>query len=62
MNGNGFYWRPVKKDKLTESQWKAHQNTYGGVLSADGKNWYCSPKALKAVLTNNIEKLTPGKP
>ncbi|MBP6025301.1 glycosyl hydrolase family 28 protein [Ferruginibacter sp.] len=61
MNGNGFYWRPVKKDKLTESQWKAHQNTYGGVLSADGKNWYCSPKALKAALTNNIGKLTPGK-
>ena len=28
MNGNGFYWRPIKKDKLTESQWKAHQKNW----------------------------------
>jgi DNA sulfur modification protein DndE len=61
MNGNGFYWRPLKKDKMTESQWKAHQKVYGGVLSADGKTWYCSPKALKAAVTNNIGKLTGGK-
>lgn len=61
MNGNGFFWRPVKKDKMTESQWKAHQRNYGGVLSADGKSWYCSPKALLASKTNNIGKLTEGK-
>lgn len=61
MNGNGFFWRPVKKDKMTESQWKAHQRNYGGVLSADGKTWYCSPKALLASKTNNIGKLTDGK-
>jgi polygalacturonase len=24
MNGNGFYWRPLKKDKMTETQWKQH--------------------------------------
>ncbi len=61
MNGNGFYWRPIKKDKLTESQWKAHQNKYGGLIAADGKTWYSSSKALKAALTNNIGKLTDGK-
>ncbi len=61
MNGNGFFWRPVKKEKMTESQWKAHQKNYGGVLSADGKTWYCSPKALLASKTNNIGKLTDGK-
>lgn len=61
MNGNGFYWRPLKKEKMTESQWKAHQKTYGGVLSADGKTWYCSPKALLASKTNNIGKLVDGK-
>ena len=61
MNGNGFYWRPVKKDKLTESQWKAHQVNYGGVVSADGRHWYSSPKALKGSLTNNIGKLAGGK-
>ncbi len=61
LNGNGYYWRPIKKDKLTESQWKNWQKLYGGVYAADGKNWYCSPKALKAALTNNIGKLTDGK-
>ena len=61
LNGNGFYWRPVKKEKLTESQWKEHQRNYGGVLTADGKTWYCSAKALKAAQTNNIGKLTAGK-
>lgn len=61
LNGNGFYWRPVKKEKLTVSQWKEHQKDYGGVLSADGKTWYCSAKALKAAQTNNIGKLSPGK-
>jgi len=61
MNGNGFYWRPLRKDKLTESQWKEHLKKYGGVVSAEGKSWYSSPKALKAALTNNIGKLTEGK-
>lgn len=61
LDGNGFYWRPLKKDKMTESQWKEHQKKYGGVLTADGKTWYSSAKALKGSLTNNIGKLTGGK-
>ncbi len=61
MNGNGYYWRPVKKDKFTESQWKNHLKDYGGVLTADKKMWYSSEKALKGSLTNNIGKLTEGK-
>jgi DNA sulfur modification protein DndE len=61
LNGNGYYWRPLKKDKLTESQWKNHQRDYGGVLTADKKTWYSSEKALKGSLTNNIGKLTDGK-
>jgi DNA sulfur modification protein DndE len=61
MNGNGYYWRPLKKDKLSESEWKNHQNKYGGVLTADKKTWYSSEKALKGSLTNNIGKLTDGK-
>ena len=61
MDGNGYYWRPVKKDKLTETQWKEHLNTYGGVLTADKKMWYSSEKALKGSLANNIGKLTDGK-
>ena len=61
MNGNGFYWRPLKKEKVTESQWKEHIRNYGGVVSADKKMWYNSPKALKGALTSNIGKLEGGK-
>ena len=61
INGNGFYWRPISKDKLTESQWKNHQKMYGGVLNESKKTWYSSGKALKGSLTNNIGKLAGGK-
>ncbi|MEO6721237.1 MAG: glycosyl hydrolase family 28 protein [Ferruginibacter sp.] len=61
MNGNGFYWRPLKKDKLSESQWKMHLKKYGGVVTDDGKTWYSSAKALKGSLTNNIGKLAAGQ-
>lgn len=39
FNGNGDHWRPLKKSKVTESQWK-NQLKRGGVLSDDGKTWY----------------------
>jgi DNA sulfur modification protein DndE len=61
INGNGTYWRPVGKDKLTESQWRAQQKNYGGVLNEAKKTWYSSEKALKGSLTNNIGKLSEGK-
>lgn len=61
MNGNGFYWRPLKKDKLSESEWKNHLKKYGGVLTDDKKTWYSSEKALKGLKDNNIGKLVPGK-
>ncbi len=61
INGNGFYWRPIGKDKLTETQWRQHQKNYGGVLNEAKKTWYSSEKALKGSLTNNIGKLAGGK-
>jgi DNA sulfur modification protein DndE len=61
INGNGFYWRPISKDKLTESQWKNWQKNYGGVFNESKKTWYSSEKALKGSLNNNIGKLTAGK-
>ncbi|MCQ2342501.1 MAG: glycoside hydrolase family 28 protein [Paludibacteraceae bacterium] len=39
FNGNGDYWRPLKRSKVTESQWKKHLQR-GGVLSDDGNVWY----------------------
>jgi polygalacturonase len=36
IDGNGGAWRMVKRDKLTESQWKT-LTSGGGVVSEDGK-------------------------
>ena len=39
IDGNGDAWRAVKRDKLTESQWKKLVAS-DGVLSVDQKTWY----------------------
>ncbi len=39
FDGNGFFWRPLKKDKMNESGWKNHLRTYGGALTEDKKTW-----------------------
>jgi polygalacturonase len=41
FDGTGEVWRPVKKEKMTESQWKTLIKS-GGVVSQDGKIWYPS--------------------
>jgi polygalacturonase len=46
FDGTGEAWRPVKKEKLTESQWKNLVKS-GGVVSEDGKNWYPSESFLE---------------
>ncbi|WP_170154427.1 glycoside hydrolase family 28 protein [Mangrovibacterium diazotrophicum] len=39
INGNGDKWRPVKKEKRTEKQWKELVKS-GGELSDDEKIWF----------------------
>lgn len=46
FDGTGEVWRPVKKEKLTESQWSALVRS-GGILSEDGKIWYPSVSYLE---------------
>jgi polygalacturonase len=46
IDGNGDGWRAVKKDKLTESQWKKLIGS-GGFLSEDKKTWYPSESYVK---------------
>lgn len=46
IDGNGDVWRAIKKDKLTESQWKKKIES-GGVLSDDKKTWYPSEAFMK---------------
>lgn len=39
FNGNGDWWRPVKKPKMSELQWKKHLKEKGGIVTE--KNiWY----------------------
>ena len=53
FDGNGNAWRPVKKGKMTEGQWKNLVNS-GGVLSEDGKIWYPSEKSRAGDVRDNF--------
>ncbi|HMJ45954.1 MAG TPA: glycoside hydrolase family 28 protein, partial [Ferruginibacter sp.] len=59
IDGNGDVWRMVKKDKLTESQWK--KKTEGGMLSEDKKTWYPSASSFKGSQTDKAGIITNGK-
>ncbi len=48
IDGSGDAWRPVKKSKMTSSQWKKLVNS-GGVLNEQENIWYPTEKALKGV-------------
>ncbi|TCD29531.1 glycoside hydrolase family 28 protein [Pedobacter psychrodurus] len=60
IDGNGGAWRMVKKDKLTETQWKTLVAS-GGVVRADGKMWYPSEKTVKGSNTKNAGIIEAGK-
>lgn len=46
FDGSGDSWRPVKKGKLTDNQWKKLVAS-GGVLDKSGTVWYPTAGALK---------------
>jgi len=60
VDGGGDAWRMVKKDKLTESQWKKLVAS-GGVLSENQKNWYPSEKSLKGSKIKDAGLIMKGK-
>ena len=39
LDGNGEHWRPVKRAKVSDTEWKAYKSM-GGVEKDDGKLWY----------------------
>ena len=45
FDGNGQYWRPVKKEKMTDRQWKQLLAS-GGAVTPDGKMWWPSKEAM----------------
>jgi len=48
IDGSGDAWRPVKKSKMTGSQWKKLLKS-GGMLNEKENIWYPSEKSLKGV-------------
>jgi len=60
VDGAGDAWRMVKKDKLTETQWKKLLAS-GGVLSADKKTWYPTEKSLKGSTMDNPGVISASK-
>ncbi|WP_443937505.1 glycoside hydrolase family 28 protein [Pedobacter sp. MW01-1-1] len=60
IDGNGGAWRMVKRDKLTETQWK-NLVASGGMVSENGKMWYPSEKTFKGSNTKNAGAVVPGK-
>lgn len=46
LDGAGDSWRPVKREKMTDTQWQALLAS-GGVLSADGKIWWPDQEEMK---------------
>ena len=58
FDGSGEAWRPVKKSKLTQSQWETLVKS-GGVLNAKGDIWYPNLGALNGTLGADMN--VPGK-
>lgn len=53
FDGSGDAWRPVKKGKMTASQWEKLLAS-GGVVSDDGKKWYPSEQSKKGDSDGNF--------
>ena len=53
IDGSGAYWRPVKRSKVSATEWKQYTQM-GGIISADGNIWY--PYNLNTTPTSNLER------
>ncbi len=61
INGNGQNWRPVKKMKMTDSQWKAL--TKNGVVNEKGDLWFPNENVRYVYEHQDImEKVHKGDP
>lgn len=60
IDGNGGAWRMVKRDKMTDSQWKKLVVS-GGVVDEAGKIWYPSESSLRGAVTQNTGKGHAGQ-
>lgn len=60
IDANGDAWRMVKKEKLTESQWK-NLVASGGLVSEDKKTWYPTAKSFKGSQEKSPGVIKDGK-
>lgn len=60
IDGNGDAWRAVKKDKLTESQWRTLVAS-GGLVDEQTRTWYPSASFFKASQLEKPGVLEDGK-
>jgi polygalacturonase len=60
IDGNGDAWRMVKRDKLTESEWK-RKLASGGSVSEDGRTWFPSEKTRLVHEQKRTSTLEPGQ-
>lgn len=59
FNGNGDWWRPLKKSKMAPGQWKKHLKEKGGIV--DNDIWYPDSASLLAqsyCLDQNVPVIT----
>ena len=59
IDGNGEYWRPVKREKVTDSQWKTFTSRGGAFKNP--KFWFPSAGALKGDSLANMNVPTGVK-
>ena len=60
IDGGGDAWRAVKRDKLTETQWKRLAES-GGLTAEDQKTWYPSAEFYRGAQTKDAGVLKDGK-
>ena len=53
FDGNGDAWRPVKRSKMTDGQWKDLVKS-GGVLNDKKNTWYPSEQSLKGAESSDM--------
>ena len=59
IDGNGNHWRPVKRQKVSDVEWKMYKNVIGGQEADGGKLWY--PYTCKADLSNAADEAAKQK-
>ncbi|QES90791.1 glycoside hydrolase family 28 protein [Rhizosphaericola mali] len=59
IDGNGNYWRMMKKDKMLPTDWNNLVQT--GILSSDGNTWYPTISAEKGSHTQNAGDALHGE-